>query len=445
MISKILNTLQRGLAVMLSNTRIVLVGVLVFLMPLLFLWVAQSFLSAANANIETIEAQRVSAFHDTFALLLREHATPSVIDGFVAGAIAEDSSITKVRVDERDASGFLIRYASDPSLVGTYEQSTESFETFPHMVTSGATINPTIVDGVRVWQVFSDVSVGEREFIVFSEHSFAFVDSIMLARRQNAYLGLTAIFLFLIALAYWLHRQTFWQQHSAALSEKLHERDLFSNMIAHEFRTPLTAIKGYASFLEESTNLSADEHRFVTNIHTSSERLVLLVNDFLEVSRLQSGKLKINKQPVEVEEVVRKVLEDLTPLASEKHLVLLSEPYPEPIRVETDPDRLIQVLTNIITNSIKYTDQGEIRVVLRDDRAGVTIRVQDTGTGISAEDQQKLFTPFTRVGGVDNTATTGTGLGMWITKQLISLLGGTVGVESIKGVGTHVVINFKEW
>ena len=93
--------------------------------------------------------------------------------------------------------------------------------------------------------------------------------------------------------------------------------------------------------------------------------------------------------------------------------------------------------------AIKYTNKGTVEVECAQIPGEVTIRIKDTGTGISAEDQKKLFAPFTRVGGVDDTATTGTGLGMWITKQLVTLLGGTIGVESIKGVGTHIVINFR--
>jgi signal transduction histidine kinase len=90
--------------------------------------------------------------------------------------------------------------------------------------------------------------------------------------------------------------------------------------------------------------------------------------------------------------------------------------------VESDPDRLTQVIINLVSNAIKYSERGAIAVACEDTRKGMTIRVKDTGTGISAEDQQKLFAQFSRVGGVDDKPITGSGLGMWITKQIVELL-----------------------
>jgi two-component system sensor histidine kinase EvgS len=97
-----------------------------------------------------------------------------------------------------------------------------------------------------------------------------------------------------------------------------------------------------------------------------------------------------------------------------------------------------------VSNSVKYTDSGEIELECQKKSTQLTIRIKDTGTGISAEDQKKLFAPFTRVGEVDESTVTGSGLGMWITKQFVSLLDGDIGVESIKGVGTHIVITFRQ-
>jgi signal transduction histidine kinase len=106
----------------------------------------------------------------------------------------------------------------------------------------------------------------------------------------------------------------------------------------------------------------------------------------------------------------------------------------------TDGKRLHQALTNLVSNAIKYTNKGTISLSLDDKYAYVEIRVKDTGMGISSDDQKKIFAPFFRVENEDVSKITGTGLGMWITKELIELMGATIGVESIKGVGTHVVI-----
>jgi signal transduction histidine kinase len=154
--------------------------------------------------------------------------------------------------------------------------------------------------------------------------------------------------------------------------------------------------------------------------------------------------MEIHKTEVDISQLLTKVTGELAVTAQEKDLRLIYESPVHPIIASTDPDRLTQVLINVISNSIKYTPAGAIEIECQKEAKQLVILIKDTGTGISAEDQKKLFAPFVRVGGVDSSATTGTGLGMWITKQLVTLLNGDIGVESIKGVGTHIVITLRE-
>lgn len=444
MISSVLIALENGFKVMRSNSRMVLVGVLVFVFPLLFVWISQSFFTTAYDNINTTEKRQVSLLHDSITTTLKavsnkEEVLPALINVFTA----ENPEITKIRVVDEVEGSFKILYANDRSLVGNLEKSDELYRVLPLSAENSSFIVESVLNGARTWQTFRSVTVEGEKLIVFTEHNFTVIDSVMAARRQYSYYGLTVIFLFLMALAYWLNRQTNWQHRHDVLQQQLHERDLFSNMIAHEFRTPLTVIKGYASFLEDSETISTEDKRFANTIKVSAERLVLLVNDFLEVARLQSGKLIVKRESVDLRTVLTQVASNLQSLAGEKGLTLIDARSSVPVFMDTDAARMIQILTNIVTNSIKYTDSGTITLECQQRKGKVSIYIKDTGTGISAEDQQKLFTPFTRVGGVDKTTTTGTGLGMWITQQLVTLLGGTIGVESIKGIGTHIIITFK--
>lgn len=444
MISKILNTLEAGLGVMRSNSRLLLVGILVFIFPLLFIWVTQSFFTTAQNNINTVEKKRVGLIHDTLAVALLEISpNDSLITELITVYNKENPDVTKIRISEKTDDGFLIQTALDASLIGTYEKSDQLYRTLPLSGSSDSFIYEVVIDGDRVWQVFRHVETKEADLYIFSEHSFAVSDSIMAARKQQSYLGLTAIFLFLIALAHWLNRQINWEKNHNKLQQQLQERDLFSNMIAHEFRSPLTAIKGYASFLEENDELGTEERRFASNIKHSAERLVALVSDFLEVARLQSGKLSIETNEIDMRDILTAITEELRPLATEKQLGLKYTPNQKALLMKTDGKRMSQVLTNLVTNAIKYTEKGDVEIKAEMQPGELTIRIMDTGMGISAEDQKKLFSPFTRVGGVDSGTTTGTGLGMWITKQLVDLLKGEIGVESIKGVGTHVVVSFR--
>ena len=150
--------------------------------------------------------------------------------------------------------------------------------------------------------------------------------------------------------------------------------------------------------------------------------------------------LKAEKVPVA--NAVYRAITELGSEAASKKLVLRDGTKDAKVSITTDENRLVQILVNLLNNAIKYTDRGSVVVTYEENPIYVTIRVQDTGSGISADDQKKLFNPFVRVGGKKELGKTGSGLGMWITKKLVELLGGTVGVESIHGVGTHVLVRF---
>ena len=441
MISKLLSIFAEGLAVLRTNSRLLFVALLIFVFPLLFVFIAQNFFDAAYTNIQTSEKRRVGILQDALALLVENQASTSIesLHTFSEEQQKQNPDITEIKIVQKTTEGYLIRDSLEKNSIGTLDQDVVLYQ-------SGAVPGQSLIfeyseGGERKWRVVRSTNGRDSTaYFVVTMHTFKSIDSVMAARRQESYFGLTAIFIFLFALAYWFSRQIDWQKKYLRIQSKMDDRDLFTNMIAHEFRTPLTAINGYNSFLAESTNLSLDEKGYVNVIQTSTARLLALVNDFLEVARIQSGKMELERTPTDIQTIITGVVDVLKPMAVEKGLMLFYKPLAVPVMYKTDSKRLHQALQNIVSNSLKYTDKGSVEIVTEITPLTVTIRIKDTGMGIGADDQHKLFAPFSRVGGVEKTATTGTGLGMWITKQLIELLGGTIAVESIKGVGTHVVI-----
>jgi signal transduction histidine kinase len=425
-----------------SNNNLLIVAVLVFVFPLLFVLITQSFFDTAYKNIETSEKRRTALLHDALTEVART-STVEQLQSATEKIAADNPDITEIRTLEQTPDGYKILTSLDEKKVSTIESRTDIFE-MSYGRDEETLIYKFSSEEGRMWQAVRKVSLDDnRTVFLFSEHSFATIDSIMVARRQQSYLGLTAIFIFLIGLAYWFGKQIDWRKKYLALETQLEERDLFTNMIAHEFRAPLTVINGYVSFLMESKALHPAERRFVTNIQASTLRLLALVNDFLEVARIQSGKMSFELRDTDLREVLKTVVDSNTLTASNKGLTLLYTPTEAPLQQKTDAKRLTQILQNMVSNAIKYTEKGSVEIVTEQTPLATIIRIKDTGMGISAEDQQKLFQPFARVGGVERTSITGTGLGMWITKQMIDLLKGSITIESIKGVGTHVVITFK--
>ena len=175
-----------------------------------------------------------------------------------------------------------------------------------------------VINNERTWQAFRELRTESDLYYIFSEHNFGETDSIMLTRQQQSYLFLPVIFLFLIFLAHWLVKQTHWQKEFVLTKKKLEDQMMFTNTIAHELRAPLTAIRGYISFLIESNELSEKNSSYASNISVSDERQLELINDFLEVARIHTGKLEISHDEINVGKVLQSIVDEFIPAAKQK-------------------------------------------------------------------------------------------------------------------------------
>jgi len=213
----------------------------------------------------------------------------------------------------------------------------------------------------------------------------------------------------------------------------------FVSMVSHELRTPMTSIKGYADLLlmGSAGTLSDRQERFLTIIRNNVDRLTTLVDDLLDISRIESGRLDLEPEPMEVKEAVDRVITSMQARADEKSLGLRSEVPPKLPTVEADLDRVVQILTNLVGNACQYTpSDGEIVVSARREDGEVQISVQDTGVGIGPEDRERIFDRFFRADDPLVQGTSGTGLGLAIVKSLVEMHGGDIWVESELGEGS---------
>jgi two-component system sensor histidine kinase BarA len=214
--------------------------------------------------------------------------------------------------------------------------------------------------------------------------------------------------------------------------------DLLANM-SHELRTPLTAILGFADLLRHTT-LSDEQREYVGTLHKSAQGLLSMINDLLDWGRIEAGRLTLHSVGFALPDSVEDTIAMLAPMAYDKQLELVYIIYHDvPLRLRGDPARLQQIMTNLVSNAIKYTTRGEVvlRVMKeRDIPGGVRLRinVSDTGRGLSAEQQRHLFeafSPASRAG--DETST---GLGLSIVRRLSEMMDGEVSVESEEGRGS---------
>jgi signal transduction histidine kinase/CheY-like chemotaxis protein len=215
----------------------------------------------------------------------------------------------------------------------------------------------------------------------------------------------------------------------------------FLAVVSHEIRTPMSAVVGWTNLLLDS-RLTADQREFAEGIRRSAEALGRMVDDILDFSKIEAGRIELETIPFSPRDVVADVMELLAGGARQKGIELCYHVDPAvPESLRGDPGRLRQVLVNLVANAIKFTAQGEVVVRARLVRQGargvvVSVEVADTGVGITAEQRARLFQPFAQ--GDRSTARKfgGTGLGLAISKQLVTLMGGEIGVTSEPESGT---------
>ncbi len=215
-------------------------------------------------------------------------------------------------------------------------------------------------------------------------------------------------------------------------------KNTFLANVSHEIRTPMNGIIGFSNLLRK-TPLDDKQRDYLEKVLIASNNLKVLINDLLDISRIESGKLAIRNVPFDVRECANDVVDLLSPNANDKGLALSLIIDPGvPRRVSADQVRICQVLINLVDNAVKYTEQGSIRVsvdadIVREDVANLRFAVTDTGAGLNAAERGRLFQPFTRL--VENAGQGGVGLGLAISRELVELMGGYIDVASGPGEG----------
>ena len=239
------------------------------------------------------------------------------------------------------------------------------------------------------------------------------------------------------------------EEVNAQLVDENRYKSDFLSMVSHELRTPLTSIVAFADLLGKH-GAGGDENaaRALAGIETNSQALMLMINDILEMSRLDAGRVKLNAEVVDVGDVVGMVRATVGPLAAKEHLTLTSEVAPDVPLVRADFDKLVHVLQNLCGNAVKFTpDGGSVRLEASfhpaaapagDDEVWLT--VTDTGIGIAPADQKRIFEKFVQVDSSSTRRYNGTGLGLAIVREYAEMHGGTVSVESEAGQGAAFTV-----
>ena len=215
-------------------------------------------------------------------------------------------------------------------------------------------------------------------------------------------------------------------------------KSTFLATMSHELRTPLNSIIGFSGILANQLPgpLNAEQLKQTEMVRDSARHLLALINDVLDISKIEAGQIEVRSEPFGARAAVEGVVRSVAPLAADKGLELVSEIADEVVQITGDRRRFEQVLLNLLSNAVKFTDQGSVRIACGVQGEWVETRVADTGIGIGAGDLVHLFEPFRQVSTGLDRRYEGTGLGLSISKKLVELMRGQIHVESEAGAGS---------
>lgn len=394
---------------------------------------------------------KVSLVEKTVAVFSEEHLdSPEILREKINRLKAEEPEIAVVSVAVRaeDGDGFVTLASTDAEDEGV------EVDSIGHAIAWDNEEGTAFLSGEggeRFWNVIRRIegTDGEKLGLVFFRLSLAENDAFVQAMISRVYTVTSLTLLFVLLLLLNHLRFSRYAIRANELEEVDRMKDDFISMASHELKSPITVLRGYTDLIGDGMRAKdrdgsfSDERGYLKNMEFTLDRLGTLVEDLLEVSRLEQNRVPFEISSVDMAEIVRPISEDYAMQAKEKGLELVWNETSVP-KVEADPERVKQIVANLLSNAVKYTPKGKVEILLKETGRDVTVTVADTGLGISAEDMKTLFGKFSRVRTVETEKISGTGLGLWIAREMARRMGGDIVAESIQGVGSHFSLRLKK-
>lgn len=364
-----------------------------------------------------------------------------------------DVAAIVVLIRSEEAKHFQIIASTDPEDAGQ-AYSFQDKVSYPFRRTwndRDATGYITNAGGERLWNVVKaiDRDNGERVGLVLFQVSLKEHDLFVQSAMRQVY-GVALVSLLLVLGIIGIHVRLYGFAIKATKLEEVDRmKDDFISMASHELRSPLTVLRGYIDILKSELlkkipeSESVEERRYLDNMEESVTRLNDLVEDILNVSRLEQNRLPITLENIDLDTLLSKIVSQFALEAKQHGLALSYEAVRLP-QVRGDIDRVTQIIVNMLSNAIKYTPAGSVRVLTKETDDAILVTVADTGLGISAEGMKSLFSKFYRVKTEKTVKISGTGLGLWISREIARKMDGDITVESIEGVGSHFTLHLKK-
>jgi signal transduction histidine kinase len=367
---------------------------------------------------------------------------PAKLQNQIDQARAQAPEIDQLSVSIQQGSGFQTIASSDPAKPGQPDTSIQTQLAWSKNQAVASLIGAGEGQD-REWLVATPItsSTGNPLAVTTMRVSLASADALIATTLRNAFIILGVMLVVIILLLLNHFRFVEYAELFRKQKELDQMKDDFISIATHELKAPMSVIKGYISMALDDKRLSQDAADMMHIAYDQTDRLNHLVTDLLDVSRLEQGRTKYTLKPVELPATLRPMIDTtFKQKAADKHLALHYQPPANLPPVSADPDRVSEIFTNLIDNAIKYSRTGTVSVLHTVTPAAVITTVQDTGIGMTPDEQARLFQRFYRARNADTQDIAGTGLGLWIIKQYVEHMGGTIQVDSEKGVGSKFIV-----
>lgn len=408
------------------------------------LWTLQNTQKNMDAELQRKAALAESVFAGSVADSLKNEAGLQTKINQISQSNAEIKEIT---VLTPQADGFLVVASSEEKNDGLIFTSSQNTIAWVQEQPIAALVSDTSkTPNERYWVVITPLkdTNGTKQALVDMKVSLADIDALTKKALTNS-LFILVITVFFVLLLLINHFRFF---EYAVLFKRLKEvdkmKDDFISIASHELKTPMAAIKGYISMIFEGVAGKVDQKAkdHLQKAYANVKRLDVLVNELLDVSRLEQGRMQFDMQPVDISAIIKQIASELQVKADEKKLKIVYEELKDHPKIFADSDRLAQIFDNLIGNAIKYTFKGGVTITHKSDGKVLQTIIKDTGIGMSPEDRKRLFEKFYRIQNKKTVDIPGTGLGLWITREIVHRMNGEIYADSMEDVGSQFTISF---
>ena len=417
-----------------------------------FIFMAERFVGIATDAQDRLVNVRVGALQDAFVPFAAEHLDDSAyLNEKIRDLVAANPTIQDFRIVKRDEapsgsdSPYIVIASGALTAVGTRDANAEFLYTLAAGDPSHSVTLATEAAGTRIFKTARAIENASSSVVAvaMTTQTLSEADRAIQSSIQGSLFLLVGVLIVIMLLFVRFSKVIDYMSLYKQLKGVDQLKDDFISMASHELRTPLTVIRGYADYIKSASELTDETRAYVAKIDLSAKGLDELVEDILNVSRMEQGRMTFAFVQLSPTSLIEEVVASFTIPAKEKGLSIAYETsVPAGTTITADKDRLKQVLVNIVGNAVKYTKQGSVTVREYLENGRLVIRVSDTGLGMTAEEREHLFEKFYRVRNDDTKDIRGTGLGLWITAQMVREMKGSISVESIKGVGSHFIVSF---